>query len=68
MDCRLGQADSTGGASISACATLCALVWIDAVDVAFRNSANGTFVNASATCNAVFTNYVSHNVEFLMNE
>ena len=61
LNCGLAEADSARGASVSAGATLGALVGIDAVDVAFRDSANGTFVDASAASNAVFTNYVSHN-------
>ena len=54
------EADGAAGACVSAGATLGALVGVDAVDVALRDSANGTFVNASATGNTVVTNYVSH--------
>lgn len=62
---RLGQADSAGGAGISASATFGALVGVDAVDVTFGDSANGTFVDAGAASYAVFTNYISHScVEF----
>ena len=61
--CGLGQADSARGASISASATLGALIGIDAIDIAFRDSANGAFVDTGAASNAVFTNYVSHGVE-----
>ena len=57
---RLGKGDSARGASIGTCATLRAFVGIDAIDIAFRDSANGAFINASAASNAVFTNYVSH--------
>ena len=56
----LAQADSALGASISASATLGALVGINAVDIAFGNCANGTFVDAGSTCYTVFANYVSH--------
>ena len=65
--CFLGQADSAGGASVSARATLSALVGVDAVDIAFGDSANGAFIDASAACYTVFANYVSHsslNLEF----
>ena len=55
-----GQSDSARGASVSAGAALCALVGVDAVDVAFSDGANGTFVDASAASDAVFTNYISH--------
>jgi len=56
----LWKADSAGGASVSASATLGALVGVDAIDVALRDSANGAFVDAGATSNAVGTNYISH--------
>ena len=56
----LGQADGAGGASISAGAALCALVGVDAVDIALGDCSNGAFVDAGAASNAVFANYVSH--------
>lgn len=59
---RLGQADSAGGASVCACAALGALVGVDGVDITFRNSANGAFIDAGSACNAVFANYVSHSL------
>ena len=58
-DC-LGQADSAGGASVSASAAFGALVGVDAVDITFGDSANGAFIDAGATCYTVFANYVSH--------
>ena len=54
------EADSARGASISASATLCALIGVDAIDITFRDSANGAFVDTGAACYAVFTNYISH--------
>ena len=56
------QTDGAGGASVCTSAALGAFVGVDAVDIAFRDGANGTFVNASAASNAVFTNYVSHSL------
>ena len=57
---RLALADSAGGASICTCAAFSALIGVDAVDVAFRDSAYGAFVDTGAACYAVFTNYISH--------
>ena len=57
-----GEADSARGTSISTSTTFSALVGVDAVDVAFRDSANGALINAGSACNAVFANYVSHSV------
>ena len=54
------QADSARGTSVGTSTALGAFVGVDAVDVAFRDGANGTFVDAGAASNAVFTNYVSH--------
>ena len=62
---RLAQADGAGGASLCTGATLGALVGVDAVDITFADSANGTFIDTGAASNAVFTNYVSHDVECL---
>ena len=59
----LGQADGTAGASVSASATLGALVGVDAVDVALGDSANGAFVDTCAASNTIFTNYVSHSIK-----
>ena len=58
---RLGQADSAGGASISASTAFRALVGVNAIDIAFRDSANGAFVDTGAASYAVFANNVSHN-------
>ena len=59
------EADGATGASVSAGATLGALVGVDAVDVALRDSANGTFVDTCAASNTIFTNYVSHSINKL---
>ena len=59
----LGQADSATGASISTGATLGALVGVDRIDVALRDSANGAFVDTCAASNTIFTNYVSHSIK-----
>jgi len=59
------EADSAAGASVGTGAALGAFVGVDAVDVALRDSANGTFVDAGAACNAVITNYVSHSINNL---
>ena len=64
----LGEADCLVGADRSACAALCALVSVDAVDIALGNCAHGALVYACAASNAVTTNYVSHNDElFIVN-
>lgn len=57
-----GEADSARGASVGTGAALGALVGVDGIDIAFRDSANGTFVDAGAASNAVFANYVSHSL------
>ena len=56
-----GLADCARGASLSTCATLRALIGVDAIDVALGDSAHGAFVDTCAASDAVFTNYVSHN-------
>lgn len=53
--------DSVVGANLSAAAAADALVGIDAVDVAGSDSSYGANGLASAACDAVVTNYVSHN-------
>ena len=54
------KADSARGANVCASAALGALVGVDAIDVALGDSSNGTFIDASAACYAVFANYISH--------
>ena len=56
----LAGSDSTGGASVSASATVEAGVGIDRIDVAFLDSVGGTYALASATCYAAVRNYISH--------
>ena len=57
----LGEADCLVRAYRSASTALCALVRIDFVDVALRDSANGALIDTCTASNAVITNYVSHN-------
>ena len=59
--CLLGKADSLRGANTCACTALCASIGVDGIALALGDSSNGAFINTSAACNAVFTNYVSHN-------
>ena len=47
-------------AHIGACATFGAHFRIDFVNVAFGDSFNGTFVDASTASRAIFTYFVSH--------
>ena len=49
-------------ASAGASAATNAGIRVDDIDVAFRNSAHGAFVNASAASNAAVCDFVSHNV------
>jgi hypothetical protein len=57
----LRQADSLVGANRSASTALCALIGVDVVDFAFRDSAHGALVDACAASNTVISNYVCHN-------
>jgi len=41
------------------------LVSVNDIDVAFRNSTNWTFVDASAACYAAVSDFISHNVYVL---
>jgi hypothetical protein len=61
------ERDGAGGASVGTGAALGALIGIDGVDIALRDSTNGTFVDTSAACYAVFTNFVSHSFLYLFN-
>ena len=56
------EADSATGTSVGTGAALGALIGVDAVDVALRDCANGTFVDTCATGNTVIANYVSHSL------
>ena len=57
----LCQADSLVGAYTCTCAALCAGIGVDRILVALRDSARRTLVNTGTACDAVVTNYVSHN-------
>jgi hypothetical protein len=60
------KADCLVGANRSAGTALCALVGVNLIDVALGDSSYGALVDAGSACNAVFTNYVSHNVFVLL--
>lgn len=47
-------------AYFSACTTICALVWIDYINVPFGNCFNRALINTGATCGTVVCNNVSH--------
>jgi hypothetical protein len=49
-------------ASAGASAATNAGIRVDDIDVAFRNSAHGAFVNTCAASNAAVCDFVSHNV------
>ena len=53
--------DSAGGANICASAAINTNAGVDRVLSAFRDSARGAFIDASAASNAIVANYVSHN-------
>ena len=53
--------DSAGGANICASAAVNTYAGVDRVLSAFRDSARGAFIDASAASNAIVANYVSHN-------
>ena len=61
----LRQADSLVRANSGARTTLCAEFGVDLVDVALGNCLNGALTDACSTCDAVFTNYVSHSLSLL---
>ncbi len=61
MEDLLRKADCLVGANRSACAALCALVGVDVIDVALRDSSYWALVDASSACDTVVTNYVCHN-------
>lgn len=52
--------DYSSGANVSANAAVDASFWRDDVDFAFRDRSRGAFFDASATCNAIFIDNVSH--------
>lgn len=49
-----------GGANISTCTAIDAFIRINFIDVAFTYCFRRAFSNASATCTAIITNYISH--------
>ena len=55
------RSDSAGGANICASAAVNTYAGVDRVLSAFRDSARGAFIDASAASNAIVANYVSHN-------
>ena len=64
----IGEADCLVRAYRSACSAFSALVRVDFVDIALRDSAHGALVNTCTASNAVITNYVSHNnLMFIVN-
>ena len=52
--------DYSSGANVSANAAVDASFRRDDVDFAFRDRSRGAFFDASATCDAIFINNVSH--------
>lgn len=58
--------DGFHGANIGARTAVGADIGVDYVDVAFGNGINGAFIDAGATCGAVFGNFVSHSGMFLV--
>lgn len=60
--CELGGRNHTRGANVSASAAVDASFGVDRVDFAFADRGSGTFVDASATSNAIFANDISHDV------
>ena len=55
------RSDSARGANISASAAINTNVRVDRILFAFRDSTRRAFVDAGTACDAVVTNYVSHN-------
>ena len=60
----LAEVDNLLWANRGARPTLRACVSVNFVDVAFWNSLYRALIDASSACDAVFTNYVSHNNSF----
>ena len=58
LSCR--RKDSFAGANFSARTAFDAGIGVDVIDVAFRDSANGAFREASAASDTFVSNYVSH--------
>ena len=54
------RGNSARGANVGASAAIYANFGVNLVDFALADSARGAFVDASATGNAVVTDYVSH--------
>ena len=54
--------NSLNRANICAGATISAKIRIYHINIAFRNSLNRAFIDATATCSTIIINYVSHNV------
>lgn len=61
------QRDGAGGTCVSASTTLGALVGIDRILLALRDSTNGAFVNTCAASNTIIANYVSHSLCLFFN-
>ena len=53
--------DSAGRTSSSACAAIDASISVDRVDIALRDCAYGTLIDASATSYTAVSDYVCHN-------
>ena len=68
VDCvfLLWKADSLVRTNACACAALCACVCVNLVDITLRDSLYWALADTCSTCNAIITNYVSHNVSFLL--
>jgi len=56
--------DSFAGAYRSTCAAVDAGIGVDVINVAFRDSADGAFGEASAASDTFVSNYVSHSSQF----
>lgn len=65
FDSRSALGDSIIGANLCAAAAADTSVRIDFVDISFRDSVYRTYRHASAACDAVVANYVSHNLIIL---
>ena len=58
---RLAFRDSVARANLCAAAAVDAGVRVDVVDIALCDGVCGAYALASATCDAVVANYISHN-------
>ena len=57
--------DCTAWTCVSASTALCALVWVDRILVALRDSTYRTLVDTCAASNTIVTNYISHSSKIL---